>query len=240
MKMQGWIAVFVCVSVFAGCGPSLQSIEQTCEVGACTEQSINAPIDGSPIESHPDRDSSMPEDLETYAWPEFQKSWGLTEKMYQKAQEYYFKNADRIKNKRYVTIINMSEHSSHKRWVLFDLASGNIEKYLTTHGKNSDPDNDGYATEFSNTIDSLQTSLGFYLTLAPYEGKYGYSMRLRGLEITNNNAEKRAIVVHPASYVQEAFNYAGRSWGCPALDAGISASVISRIHSGSLFYIAQM
>jgi hypothetical protein len=65
-------------------------------------------------------------------------------------------------------------------------------------------------------------------------GEHGYSLRLRGLEATNNNAEVRDIVMHPAPYVQESADRAGRSWGCAALDPTISQYVIDDVKDGSL------
>ena len=62
-------------------------------------------------------------------------------------------------------------------------------------------------------------------------------MRLDGLSSTNSNARKRAIVVHPATYVSDSASRAGRSWGCPALDPKVSKSVIDRIKGGSLMLI---
>lgn len=42
---------------------------------------------------------------------------------------------------------------------------------------------------------SYQSSLGFFVTLGEYNGAYGYSLRLKGLEENiNANAEDRAIV----------------------------------------------
>ncbi|MEI6857786.1 murein L,D-transpeptidase catalytic domain-containing protein [Psychrilyobacter sp.] len=74
-----------------------------------------------------------------------------------------------------------------------------------------------------NSIDSLQSSVGFFKTSTTYTGKNGYSMRLDGLEKwINDNAMRRNIVIHGAKYATKAYinkyGRLGRSWGCPAVD----------------------
>lgn len=85
------------------------------------------------------------------------------------------------------------------------------------HGAGSDPDRDGLATKFSNTPNSLATSLGLYRIAERYQGKNpGSSYRLDGLTSQfNTNARDRAVVVHTSTYVRP--GHVGRSWGCPAL-----------------------
>ncbi|MBC7713050.1 MAG: murein L,D-transpeptidase catalytic domain family protein [Rhizobacter sp.] len=152
-----------------------------------------------------------------------------------KALEYFEANQSKISNKRYIVIIDFSQHNSRKRFYLIDMESGDVIGYLTAHGKNSDPDFDGYATQFSNVPDSLMSSVGFYLTAETYYGEHGYSLRLDGLSSTNSNARARAIVIHGADYVTDA-KLIGRSYGCPALDQRYYADVINMIKSGALIY----
>ena len=68
---------------------------------------------------------------------------------------------------------------------------------------------------------SEATSRGAYLTAEWYNGKYGTSMRLQGLDADNNAALSRAIVMHPAPYADpswiEKFGKLGRSEGCFAM-----------------------
>ncbi len=152
-----------------------------------------------------------------------------------KALEYYDANQAKITNKRYIVVIDFKQHNSKKRFYLIDMDSGDVVGYLTAHGKNSDPDFDGYATKFSNTPDSLMSSVGFYLTAETYYGEHGYSLRLDGLSSTNSNARARAIVIHGADYVTDA-PLIGRSYGCPALDMDYYQEVISMIKGGALIY----
>ena len=132
-------------------------------------------------------------------------------------------------------VIDYKQHNSKKRFYVIDMESGRVEAYLAAHGKNSDPDFDGYATKFSNTPDSKKTSLGFFLTAETYYGSNGYSLRLDGLSATNSNARARAIVIHGAEYVAPG-NKIGRSYGCPALEMRYHQELIDQIKGGSLLY----
>jgi hypothetical protein len=238
-KINFLAAALAATFVLSSCGRMEDQFEQTCHGTACTEADINAPVDGTTLEEGilwaPGLQSLQAQ--KAYSFPAFDSSWGLPRRMYDKAQAYYRQNLSRIGNTRYVSILDFSQHSSKKRYYLFDLATGKVERHNTSHGVNSDRNNNGYATQFSNTVNSKQSSLGFYLTLGTYTGKHGYSMRLRGLESTNSNAERRAVVVHPARYVSNAQSRAGRSWGCPALDPKVSRALINKIKGGSLMLI---
>ena len=153
-----------------------------------------------------------------------------------KAVDYYYANVKKIKNKDVIVVIDFSKNSSKERFYIIDMTTGNVEKYLTAHGRNSDPNHDGLATKFSNVLNSNQSSLGFYLTAETYNGKHGYSLRLDGLSTSNSNARKRDIVIHKADYVGYGLGRIGRSNGCPALDPKYSRDIIDRIKGGALIY----
>jgi hypothetical protein len=113
-----------------------------------------------------------------------------------------------------------------------------LQTYVA-HGKNSGGE---YATKFSNRPESLQTSLGFYITSATYTGKHGLSLKLQGVDPGfNDMALVRTIVMHGANYVDEARAKAGifmgRSWGCPAVPANQSRSIINTIKQGTCLFI---
>jgi hypothetical protein len=141
-----------------------------------------------------------------------------------------------MKNKNLTNLsIYFKQHNSKERFYLIDMESGRVEKYLTAHGKNSDPKFTGYSTKFSNTPDTLMSSLGFYKTAESYNGKNGYSLRLDGLSSTNSNARERAIVIHGADYVTPGSKI-GRSYGCAAVEERYHADIINRIKGGALLY----
>lgn len=156
-------------------------------------------------------------------------------KLLQEAVAYYDANLDKIENQRVMGVIDYKQHNSKERFYIIDMESGRVERYLTAHGKNSDPDFDGYATKFSNIPDSNTTSLGFFLTAETYYGKNGYSLRLDGLSTTNSNARERAIVIHGADYVAPGPKI-GRSYGCPAVEMRYHQELIDQIKGGSLLY----
>lgn len=143
------------------------------------------------------------------------------------------------KDPRTLTVIDYSLPSTEKRLWVFDLETRELLFHeLVAHGKNT---GDNRATRFSNTMNSKQTSLGLFVTANTYVGSNGYSLRMNGLDRGfNDRAMDRAIVIHGAPYVSEAFARAqgriGRSWGCPALDQKVSRQVIDTIKGGGLVF----
>ena len=157
----------------------------------------------------------------------------------QNALDFFDKNQAVITNKNFLGIIDFKQHNSKERFYIVDMVSGKVDQYLVAHGKNSDPKFTGYATQFSNVINSNQSSLGFYLTAETYSGVHGYSLRLDGLSETNSNARERGIVVHAADYVAPG-DKIGRSSGCPAVENRFHQLIIDDIKQGSLIYASYL
>ena len=160
----------------------------------------------------------------------------VPEQPLEEALAFFHENEDLIGNREFVTLIDFELHSGEERMYIIDMVTGVVDRYLVAHGRNSDPDHDGYATRFSNTPQSKQTSLGFYLVAERYFGKHGLSVRMDGLSVTNSNARKRAIVMHGADYVSPNRSKMGRSWGCPAVERRYINEVVSRLEGDSLLY----
>jgi hypothetical protein len=139
-----------------------------------------------------------------------------------------------------LSIVDMSQPSSQKRLYIIDMVANKLLiNTLVAHGRNS---GETMASNFSNTPESLQSSLGFYVTGDTYEGNNGYSMRLKGLEKGfNDQAENRAIVMHGAPYVNESLAHKlgriGRSWGCPAVSVEEHQRIINLIKNGSCLFV---
>jgi len=139
-----------------------------------------------------------------------------------------------------LSIIDFTMPSTEKRFWIIDLERGIVLHHtLVAHGKNS---GELYASRFSNTPNSNQSSLGLYVTGQTYVGKNGLSLKLHGLEPgVNDRAEERAIVIHSAEYVSERFikqnGRLGRSFGCPAIPVENHKEIINTLANGSCLYI---
>ncbi len=149
-------------------------------------------------------------------------------------------NRNRIPNHDVIGIADFNRPSRDPRFYILDLRSGMVTQHLCAHGRGSDPAHSGWLELFSNSLGSEATSNGAYLTGDAYFGKYGHSMRLTGLDYSNNNADLRAIVVHSAWYAEprvvEEYGKLGRSEGCFALPGISHAEAMTRLGSGRLLY----
>ncbi len=142
--------------------------------------------------------------------------------------------------KNILTLIDFSLSANSQRLWVINLDSNEILfQSLVAHGRNSGEE---FAESFSNQMSSYKSSLGFYSTGELYDGKHGMSLRLDGLEKgVNDNARKRAVVIHGAEYVSEDFikenKRLGRSLGCPALPVDIANKVMETIKEKSCLFI---
>jgi hypothetical protein len=138
-----------------------------------------------------------------------------------------------------LTVIDYSRPSTEKRLWVFDLNTHELlYEELVAHGQGSGAN---HASEFSNTPDTHQTSLGLFVTRSTYVGTNGYSLGVDGLDKgINDRARERAIVMHGAPYVSDAFVRAngrlGRSWGCPAVSDAVARPIIDRVKGGGLVF----
>lgn len=144
-----------------------------------------------------------------------------------------------IENADILTIVDFSQSSHKKRMYIIDVKNYKVlVNTYVAHGKNTGLQT---ASKFSNIPESLQSSLGFYVTKNTYFGKHGLSLRLEGKDRGfNDKAMERAIVVHGANYIGEhrlGSAYQGRSFGCPAVPQEVSAKVINTIKDGTLLFI---
>ena len=146
-------------------------------------------------------------------------------------------------NPRYWVVFKIKEHSKSKRMHIFDRVEQTVQSIHAVHGTGSDPNHDGIATDFSNTPNSLKSSLGLYKTLGTYTmAKHGRALRLDGLDASNNNALKRGIVFHGVPYAGDDYvaqhGKCGRSHGCPAVQDSVVQDLIDKLKGGSLFLIS--
>lgn len=139
---------------------------------------------------------------------------------------------------RFYAIVDFSQPSTSKRLYVFDTVAKTVERYYVAHGRGSEGRaGDNIPAIFSNQNGSNSSSLGIYRTLNEYNGHHGRSLRLAGLEPTNSNALARAVVMHTADYVSEAFirqtGHLGRSEGCFAVEKAAGDTLIDELKDGA-------
>jgi len=143
-------------------------------------------------------------------------------------------------NKSVITIIDYKKPSDEKRFYIVDVVAKKLlYKTWVSHGKNS---GGLMARYFSDTPQSHQTSLGFYRTAEPYKGRFGYSMKLDGLEYGfNRNARKRSIVMHSDPSITPAYTkligMLMRSFGCPSIPVENHKDIINLIKNGTCLFM---
>ncbi|WP_426484302.1 murein L,D-transpeptidase catalytic domain-containing protein [Flavobacterium sp. 2] len=122
-------------------------------------------------------------------------------------------------NTKIAFFVDMKIKSGKNRFFVYDLENNKIiDEGLVAHGCGSETGIAG-SLKFSNEPNSNATSLGLYEIRKSYTGMFGKSYKLHGLSQTNNNALKRAVVLHSYSAVPEGEQdyYIPRSHGCPMI-----------------------
>lgn len=153
----------------------------------------------------------------------------------------YYKLAEKdLVKKEILTIIDFTLSSTEKRLWVLDMKNQNVLLHsVVAHGKNTGGE---FATNFSNTVNSLQSSLGFYITGETYIGGNGLSLFIDGMEEEfNSKARERYVVIHGADYANPEFigkrGMLGRSYGCPAVPTVLTKEFIDTIKGNSVLYI---
>ncbi len=169
-------------------------------------------------------------------------NYGLSENAFDCAYKgyEYLLTKKKINNADYLTICDFSQPSRNKRLYIINLKNDQllINTYVA-HGRNSGLE---YATRFSNRPESMESSLGFYVTENTYYGEHGLSLKVKGLEAGfNDRAATRKIVIHGANYIDNDYlqhsHFMGRSFGCPAVPQLESKTIINTIKNGTCFFI---
>lgn len=173
----------------------------------------------------------------------FGKSEPLSREVFYKAYTGYLnlKDAGKLdQDHPIISICDFSLSSNVKRLWVIDLKDCRVLIHsLVAHGQGTGEE---FAMKFSNTENSHQSSLGFYVTEDTYIGDNGYSLKLNGMDAGYNDAAySRAIVMHGADYVCDSYiqdnKRLGRSWGCPAVPAATAKNIINTIKNKTCLYI---
>ena len=142
---------------------------------------------------------------------------------------------DKNYNKEIAFFINFKINSGQNRFFIVDIKNNKIlEKGIVAHGSGS-VIKDSEKLKFSNNEGSYQSSLGKYIIGSSYVGTFGKSYRLQGLDSSNNNAMKRAIVLHKLACVSDlpSKNLSCLSLGCPMVSPNFFKKVEKYIDSSS-------
>lgn len=119
----------------------------------------------------------------------------------------------------YCFMIDMRLPSGKNRFFVYNLLKDSLEATgLVTHGKGSQSESGSLV--FSNMPNSNCTSLGKYKIGTSYNGNFGLSYKLMGLDKTNSRALDRAVVLHSYFGVPKDEVYPSAiclSEGCPAV-----------------------
>jgi hypothetical protein len=165
---------------------------------------------------------------------------GIDANLFERAKASLQRHRASVSQRDVIGIVDFSQASRDPRFHVVDLMSGRVDSHMVSHGRGSDPGHSGWLERFSNAPGSLATSNGAYSTADFYHGKYGLSMRLRGLDWSNNNAEARAIVIHNAWYAEpdvvQQHGKLGRSEGCFAFSRDSQYEVMRRLSPGHMIY----
>ncbi len=149
-----------------------------------------------------------------------------------------------VKNKYDTTVaffVDMQVKSGKNRFFVVDLANNEILKTgLVAHGKGNERFT--FDKKFSNGEGSNCTSLGIYKIGKAYNGAFGLSYKLYGLNTTNSNALKRYVVLHSMGSIPSVESKwpITQTEGCPAVAPDFLlelASILDKSPKNVLLYI---
>lgn len=200
------------------------------------------PHPGQPLPAQPVQQVAAPRPT-VPAQPRVQLAGSIDPRIVSRARASFDRHRNSVRHAGLVGIVDFTRPSSEQRFYLLDTNSGRVTEHLVSHGRGSDPGHTGFLQRFSNAPGSLASSEGGYVTGEYYTGRYGSSMRVRGLDYTNSNAEARAIVIHPAWYAEPSHlaqhGRLGRSEGCFALPYASLRECLARLGPGHFLYASR-
>jgi L,D-transpeptidase catalytic domain len=118
-------------------------------------------------------------------------------------------------------LVDMTLPSGQNRFFIYDLQNDSLKSQgLVAHGNCFENWLD--RRKYSNAVGSGCTSLGKYRVGIHYNGKFGYSYKLHGLDSSNKNAFERTVVLHSHSCIPETevTEEICQSNGCPTVSPG--------------------
>ncbi len=156
------------------------------------------------------------------------------------AKQQLDRAGDAIWRRDIVGIADYGVHSAQERFYFVNLEREEVTTSHVSHGAGSDPEHDGWLNHYSNVEGSNATSRGAYVTWEWYQGRYGTSVRLGGLDQTNDAALRRYIVMHRAAYAEPShlarWGRMGRSNGCFVFGTEQFRYALLNLSGGRLLY----
>lgn len=149
------------------------------------------------------------------------------------AVKKYIQSKGTAYSSRKAILVDMKIPSKYFRFFVVDLKTNQIlSKGLCAHGSGSEIAGTD-SLQFSNVPNSYMTSLGMYKIGNAYQGSFGKSYKLLGLEKSNDKALARAIVLHRYGCVPEEEQYYPicNSLGCAMLAENYFEELIPIIDS---------
>lgn len=139
-------------------------------------------------------------------------------KLESKAAEARLFVKDKQFNETVCFLINLSLPSGQNRFFIYNLTKDTLQSAgLVAHGNCFENWLEG--RRYSNVVGSGCSSLGKYKIGNSYSGKFGYTYKLFGLDVTNNKAFERTVVIHSHACVPESeiTEDICQSNGCPTV-----------------------
>ena len=133
--------------------------------------------------------------------------------------------------KDYVIVVDYTKSIFLERLYVLEMKTGEIViRSTVAHAWNSGV---LYPNIFSNIDESNMSSAGCYVTAGTYIGKFGYSMKIRGLDKgVNDRAEARSIIFHSSKKMKTVW-----SFGCFATPEETNKKIIDLTKNGCLVCI---
>lgn len=142
-----------------------------------------------------------------------------------------------LDSKRVFALIDYTAPSNERRMFLVDRQTGGISMMAVAHGRykasmvnvrlSHNKNSIKHARYYSNELNSNAPTSGFFIAGTEYEGKFGRSLTLHGLENgINDNACERAVVIHKHLMVTNSSAHLLSS-GCPMISKNYLDHVIN-------------
>ncbi len=165
---------------------------------------------------------------------------GLDEDLKEKALNSFKKHSSSIRNKKLIIIIDYDKDIFQKRFWLYDIQQQKVLlNNRVSHAFSSGLIN---CRNISNVAGSQKSCVGSFITGSQYQGKYGNSMKVIGLESQNDNAFRRHIVFHQ-NVAHKYYGFNIPKWmsiyssGCFCLDKESMNNVINKTKNGTFIYV---